>query len=136
MTFHLCSCLTDAELPMTSLDCWGWYLSVQRTSSLRRWPGHGSWWTDSFCTGSVTTAQNGVSCCLRFVRLNLFLYFAWEGAKSSENFSKSNLSAETQPLFVLWRLYVLSHVCNSCFLFLWTEAEGCLESSLSSVSEN
>lgn len=139
VTFHLCSCRTDAELPMTSLDCWGLYLSVQRTSTLCRQPGHGSWWTDSSCIGSVTTGQHVVCCCLRFVRLSLFLYFAWEWVKLSENCSKSNLSAEILPLFVLGLLYVLSHICscNSRFLFLWTEeAEGCLESSFFSASEN
>lgn len=137
--FHLCSCRTDAELPMTSLDCWGLYLSVQRTSSRRRQLGRGSWWTNSFCIGSVTTAQNAVCCCLRFVRLSRFLHFVWEFVKLSENCSKSNLAAEILPLFVLWLLYVLSHVCSwtSRFLFLWTEeAEGCLESSVFSSSEN
>lgn len=29
----LCNFLTEAVFPMTSLECWGWYFSVQGTSS-------------------------------------------------------------------------------------------------------
>lgn len=32
-TFHLCNLFTEAGLPMTSLESWGLYLSVQRVSS-------------------------------------------------------------------------------------------------------